>query len=111
MTPILILALALSADPAQKVTYTDHVRAIFREHCFSCHNQNKARNDLALDSYERIMKGGASGEAIKPGDPDESYLYRLVTHKDEPNMPPTKSMRLSVRMSPTCSSGAKCSFR
>ena len=58
------------------------MRPIFREHCFACHNQGKATNDLALDSYERVRKGGASGEVITPGDPDGSYLYRLVTHKD-----------------------------
>lgn len=87
MSLILILTTLLAADP-QKITYTDHVRAVLREHCFSCHNQNRARNDLALDSYERIIKGGASGEAIKPGDPDESLMYRLMTHQDEPKMPP-----------------------
>jgi hypothetical protein len=71
-----------------KLTFEDHVRPIFREHCFACHNQGKATNDLALDSYERVRKGGASGEAIAPGDPDGSYLFSLVTHKGEPHMPP-----------------------
>ena len=71
-----------------KVTYMDQVRPIFREHCFHCHNQTKKQNDLALDRYEAVMAGGASGEAIKPGDPDDSYLYALVTHKDTPHMPP-----------------------
>ena len=76
------------AKPAEKITYTDHVRPIFREHCFNCHNQNKATNDLALDSYERIRKGGASGEAVVPGDPDNSYIWNLVSHQSEPHMPP-----------------------
>jgi hypothetical protein len=77
-----------------KLNYADHVRPIFREHCFNCHNQNKATNDLALDSYERLRKGGASGQAIAPGDLDNSYLYALVTHKDQPYMPP-KTDKLS----------------
>jgi hypothetical protein len=77
--------------PAQgKVTYMDHVRPILREHCFHCHNQNKKQNDLAMDRYETLMAGGASGEVIKPGDPDDSYLYALVTHKDTPHMPPNQ---------------------
>ncbi len=59
-----------------------------REHCFACHNQNKARNDLKLDSYETLMEGGASGEVIEPGDLESSWLWDLVTHQDEPNMPP-----------------------
>ena len=74
--------------PGEKITYADHVRPIFREHCFNCHNQNKATNDLALDSFERIRKGGASGDAIAPGDPDNSYLWNLVSHQSEPHMPP-----------------------
>jgi len=81
---------AQEAKPADapKITYADHVRAVFREHCFSCHNQNKKQNDLAVDSYEALMKGGASGSAIEPGDPDSSYLWLLVSHQDSPSMPP-----------------------
>ena len=86
---LLLTPCAAFAADAPKITYEDHVRPIFREHCFACHNQGKATNDLALDSYERIRKGGASGEVINPGDPDASYLFSLVTHKDEPHMPPS----------------------
>jgi len=80
---------AKPADEASqpKTTYEEHVRPILREHCFACHNQNKARNDLAVDSYERLMAGGASGAVIEPGDLDSSWLWDLVTHQDEPAMP------------------------
>lgn len=100
---ILSAALALSVLPtepasaaeakpaaAPKITYAEHVRPIFREHCFNCHNQNKATNDLALDTYERLRKGGASGEAVQPGDADNSYLWLLVSHASEPRMPPNQ---------------------
>ena len=36
------------------------------------------------------MQGGGSGEVVEPGDPDGSSLWLLVTHKDEPNMPPNR---------------------
>jgi len=85
---LLLAPCAAAAADGPKITYEEHVRPIFREHCFACHNQGKATNDLALDSYERVRKGGASGEAITPGDPDGSYLFTLVTHKDQPHMPP-----------------------
>ena len=85
---LLLPACAIARADGPKITYEDQVRPIFREHCFACHNQGKATNDLALDSYERIRKGGASGEAIVPGDPDGSYLFSLVSHKDQPHMPP-----------------------
>lgn len=83
-------AVAEEAKPQDKTTYADHVRPILREHCFSCHNQNKAQNDLALDTYEKLMAGGASGKAVEPGDPGSSYLFSLVSHKEEPHMPPNQ---------------------
>ncbi|HUT91543.1 MAG TPA: c-type cytochrome domain-containing protein [Thermoguttaceae bacterium] len=80
-------AIAAEEKPQPKITYQEHVRPIFREHCFACHNQNKAGNDLAVDSYERLMQGGASGEIVEPGDLDSSWLWSLITHEDEPAMP------------------------
>ncbi|MHC4403608.1 MAG: WD40 domain-containing protein [Planctomycetota bacterium] len=70
-----------------KISYEEHVRPIFREHCFACHNQNKARNDLAVDAYETLMEGGASGEIVVAGDLESSWLWDLITHQDEPAMP------------------------
>ncbi len=75
-------------EAAQKTTYDDHVRAILRDNCFKCHNQNDAKSDLSLDSYSGLMKGGASGAVIEPGDPDTSRLWLLVSHQEEPTMPP-----------------------
>ncbi len=85
---VALQAAALQAADAPKITYTEHIQPILREHCFACHNQGKATNDLALDSYERLRKGGASGPSVAPGDPDNSYMLSLITHKDQPNMPP-----------------------
>lgn len=28
------------------VTYDEHIRPIFRDHCFTCHNQNTAKSTL-----------------------------------------------------------------
>lgn len=95
---IALPVLAADAKPQGKITYADQIRPIFREHCFNCHNQNKATNDLALDTYERIRKGGASGEAIQPGDPDNSYLWQLVNHQSEPHMPPSQDKMPAAKL-------------
>ncbi len=92
---IAVAFVPLSAPAAEekaeeKITYEDHIRPIFREHCFTCHNQSKAQNDLALDNYPRLIAGGAGGEVIAPGDPDGSYLWNLVSHKEQPAMPPNQ---------------------
>jgi WD40 repeat protein len=87
-----MLASAQEAKPAGKasdvVTYKDHVLPVLRKHCANCHNADKATSDLNVMTYQTLMTGGASGEAISPGKPDQSLLYRLVSHLDEPAMPP-----------------------
>ena len=55
------------AAGAAKVTYDDDVKMIFREHCFTCHNQNQTKGGLALDSFPKVMEGGSSGQLIFPG--------------------------------------------
>lgn len=83
---------AKPADPkaAPKITYDEHIQPIFREHCYTCHNQNEAKSDLALDSYGRTMQGGAGGEVVLPGDVESSRLYALTAHLETPKMPPNQ---------------------
>ncbi len=77
-----------AASQESKVTYDEHVRPIFREHCFSCHNQNGAKSGLALDSYTAVVAGGSSGEVVLAEDLESSRLWMLVSHEEEPIMPP-----------------------
>ena len=79
-------------DKKAKVTYDEHVQPIFREHCLACHNQDKMRGGLVLHTFPGTMAGGSSGEVIKPGDPDGSRLLMLISHKQEPHMPPKSPM-------------------
>jgi WD40 repeat protein len=75
-------------DPAKKITFDEHIQPIFRQHCLSCHSADTKKSDLAIDAYATAMEGGASGEVVIPGDPEASRLWALVTHQDEPTMPP-----------------------
>ena len=83
--------LVCSQDPV-KITYDDHIKPIFREHCTSCHNANDKKSGLALDSYQATMTGGSGGEALVAGDLDSSRLYGLTAHKEQPYMPPNQDM-------------------
>jgi len=69
--PVLFFAfvgtLAAADDPPKKITFDDHVRPIFRESCFSCHNQDRAKGGLALDTYAATMEGGSGGEVLGAG--------------------------------------------
>jgi WD40 repeat protein len=87
---VAVLASSSSAEEAkEKVTYDDHVAPVLRESCFTCHNLDKDRGGLVLTSYLDLMDGGSSGEVIQPGDPDSSRLFLLVSHREEPRMPPS----------------------
>lgn len=77
-----------SKKPVEKVTYQDHILPIFRAKCGACHSSDQAKGGLVLDSYTGVMQGGSSGEVVKPTDLDASYLWKLVTHQEEPAMPP-----------------------
>ena len=94
LAPILAGALASSfvmgvhAQDAAKITYDDHIKPIFREHCSSCHNNNAKKGGLSLESYQATMAGGSSGEVLVAGDLDASRLYALTAHKEQPTMPP-----------------------
>lgn len=80
--------LRAAESPAKKANFQDDVVPIFRARCASCHNPDKASADLDVMSYTQLLAGGASGEVIVAGDADSSRLFLLVTHAEEPKMPP-----------------------
>src|SRR5688500_6326675 len=79
-------AAAAAAPP--KITYDDDVKPILREHCFTCHNQGQAKSGLVLDSFPKLMEGGSSGQVVFAGDLENSRLWALVSHTEQPSMPP-----------------------
>lgn len=79
---------ARAQDAAPKTTFADHVAPIFAAKCNACHNNDKKKGGLVLDAYSAVMQGGASGAVVEPGDPDNSRLFLLVAHQEQPAMPP-----------------------
>src|SRR3954447_26701608 len=77
-----------AADPKAKLNYDQHVLPILTAHCVGCHKGESAKGGLDLSTYAKVKEGGASGEVVKPGDPDGSRLFRLTAHKEQPFMPP-----------------------
>ena len=75
-------------EAAPKVTYDDHIKPIFRQHCLNCHNQGEAKGGLALDTLQAVITGGGSGEIVFDGDHEGSRLWQLIAHEDTPVMPP-----------------------
>ncbi len=69
------------------LTYEKDIRPIFEANCFKCHDAENAFGGFVLDSYESLMSTGEHAPVIKPGDPEASRLWRLVSHAEEPHMP------------------------
>ncbi len=87
---------AAAAPPTAQALehFESHVRPVLVESCFMCHTKAEA-GGLRVDSREALLKGGHSGPAVVPGNPDESYLLQAVRHA--PNAPrmPKNGARLS----------------
>lgn len=84
------LALPALADPPN---FDEQVKPILRAQCAGCHNPGTARGGLDLSSFGALMRGGSSGDAVVPGDPDASTLFQLLSHQREPHMPPNAPRR------------------
>jgi len=71
--------------------FESKIRPLLVEHCFDCHSGSKTKGGLSLDSKAGWSKGGDSGPALLPGDPDQSLLIKAVRYTDEDSaMPPKK---------------------
>jgi hypothetical protein len=67
------------------LTFERDVRPILRAHCLDCHgNQNVRKGSLDMRLRRLLVKGGESGPAISPGQPDESYLLDRVKAGEMP---------------------------
>ncbi len=83
--PWLILLGYSTVQSAETLTYEQHIRPIFREHCFDCHGAT-AEMEGGLDlRLVRLMKqGGDSGPSLVVGQPEESYLMQRIIDGDMP---------------------------
>jgi uncharacterized protein DUF1553/uncharacterized protein DUF1549/cytochrome c len=66
--------------------FETRVRPILATECFSCHTDSQL-GGLRLDSREAMLKGGKSGPAIVPGDPDNSLIMMAVRQTGALKMP------------------------
>lgn len=81
-TAIFTVVLGLAAIPRITVDAAaagfEDVAPILQEFCVECHDPKEPEGRLSLDSYDDLLKGGESGRAILPGQPDTSLLVRAI---------------------------------
>jgi mono/diheme cytochrome c family protein len=85
--------MALCDDAAvspQLEFFEKKVRPLLVAHCYECHSANDVKGGLLLDSAAGWQKGGDSGIAIVPFEPNSSRLIEAVRYGNEDlQMPPT----------------------
>jgi hypothetical protein len=65
------------------------IRPVMVEHCYECHagDADLIQGGLRLDDPSGMVRGGDSGVAVMPGDPDKSLLLAAIRY-EELEMPP-----------------------
>ncbi len=88
-----LLAVETKPSAEQLEFFEKHIRPVLVENCYKCHSPEaeKLKGGLLLDTREGLLKGGDSGPALVPGNPEKSLLIKAVRYQDEDlAMPPRK---------------------
>jgi mono/diheme cytochrome c family protein len=95
LAPLFAWPARATADPPTTAAglefFEKKVRPVLVEHCQRCHGQaqgQKQRGGLLADSRAGLLKGGDTGPAIKPGDPEASLLVKYIRYTGDIRMPP-----------------------
>jgi uncharacterized membrane protein len=89
---ILFVLVALHGSPPNDGGFRAAAH-VLSNHCVRCHNADKTRGGLDISTRETTLAGGATSEALVPGDFEKSSLYQRAA---EGSMPPSKDgQRLS----------------
>ena len=70
----LVQAEPTTFSPESIQFFENKIRPLFSNNCLECHNEKKHKGNLILSSRDTILKGGASGGAIKLSNPNGSLL-------------------------------------
>ena len=82
-------------SPEQVEFFETKIRPVFANECFKCHSEEakKLKGELRLDTRAGMLKGGDTGAAVVPGEPEASLLIKAVRYKDQDTaMPPKKKL-------------------
>ena len=83
--------LASEPTPQQIEFFEKRIRPVLVTNCYACHSGaiKVPMGGLRVDTRESLLRGGARGPAIKPGDPDGSRLIEAISYRQELKMPPS----------------------
>lgn len=68
------------------------VMGLLKANCLSCHNAEKAKGGLSLETRESALRGGENGPAFIAGKSAASALIGQLAADSDPHMPPKKQL-------------------
>ncbi|MHA8108661.1 c-type cytochrome domain-containing protein [Aquirufa sp. A-Brett2-W8] len=82
---------------AETVVFNDIVQPILKAKCESCHNDQKTKGALKMNSIANLMKGGKHGAIWKAGDALNSHLIQRIKlpMNAKEHMPPLGKAQLT----------------
>ncbi|MGD9647053.1 MAG: DUF1553 domain-containing protein [Pirellulales bacterium] len=88
--PVAEAPLADSPPTSELEFFEKQIRPVLAQHCYECHGPRKSQANLRLDLAAGWLRGGDSGPAVVPHEPDESLLVQAIEYDGENvEMPPT----------------------
>lgn len=85
-------------DDAGPVVTEQDVLPIFQVRCVACHGKREQKGGLDLRTLASRLKGGKSGPAVVPGNPEESLIIQKL---EAGNMPPAELQKKYFVRTPT----------
>src|SRR5262245_15288757 len=84
----------LAAEPSSSEFFETRVRPVLARTCLTCHAAARM-GGLDLTSRDGLLKGGDSGPAVAPGEPEKSLLIQAVSYTHQRLRMPLQQPRLS----------------
>ena len=96
----LVVMSPLSVGDDRVDFFEKKIRPQMVEHCYQCHSaaaaaKGRLEGDLQLDTRDGTRRGGDTGPAVVPGNPEKSLLISALRH-DELEMPPKRNLPARV---------------
>ena len=85
----------LPPPAARPIDFAQDVKPILQVSCVRCHARGRDRGGFSIETRERLLAGGDSGDAVVPGDSAHSRLIALVAGLEPDVVMPQKGSRLT----------------
>lgn len=80
----------------RKVSFSKEIYPLLEKSCTKCHGKGKAKGGFSLETREKLLAGGDSGQSVVLGKSAESYLIELISGLDPDNVMPQKGSKFTA---------------